>query len=68
MNGCTFGFHEYGRWSVPERANVLSGFSVKWISASAVQYRTCERCGFVDVRELNAEINTSTLKKTKEEE
>jgi len=66
MDRCTFGFHKYGRWSVPERADVPDGYTIRVFRSTVVQHRTCERCGFVDVRELDAEINTSTIKQAGE--
>ncbi len=57
MNGCAFGFHKYGTWSPPERANVPDGYTVRYFRSSVVQHRTCERCGIVDVRELDADIS-----------
>lgn len=65
MDGCAFGFHRYGRWSAPEWATVPSGYSVRFYTSGVVQHRTCERCGYVDVRRLDADINTGDAKGTK---
>lgn len=64
MNGCAFGLHKYGRWSLPERPNIQVGYTVHFVCSSVVQHRTCERCGLVDVRELENEINPPDKKQS----